>query len=87
MEKLLILESMKNLILKNKTNKLTKIERANYFKLQEEIHSTNFQIRAAYNNFNFVTDNDSISYYAYLIKALEMKYDLLIKQAKKIEGA
>lgn len=54
-----------------------------YLELQEEIHITNRQIRDAYSNFNFVTDHDSISYYAYLIKALEMKYALLLKKAKQ----
>ena len=40
-------------------------------------------IASAYSNFNAVTDKESISYYIYLIKAYEVKYDALVKRAKQ----
>lgn len=79
-----ILDTVKNL---DKTRKEKKRLESEYTILQEEIHLTNIQIRSAYNNFNNATDKDSISYYAYLIKALETRYALLLKQAKKIDYA
>ncbi|HHT92846.1 MAG TPA: DUF2508 family protein [Clostridiaceae bacterium] len=58
-----------------------------YAMLQEELYKTNIQIRSAYNNFNNTTDKDCISYYLFLIKALEARYALLLKQAKDIDYA
>ncbi|NLN03644.1 MAG: DUF2508 family protein [Clostridiaceae bacterium] len=58
-----------------------------YALLQEELYKTNIQIRSAYNNFNNTTDKDCISYYLFLIKALESRYALLLKRAKDIDYA
>lgn len=71
----------------DRTRRDKKDKASEYMVLQREIITTNDQIRSAYSNFNYATDNDSISYYAYLIKALEMKYALLLKQAKESDGA
>ncbi len=58
-----------------------------YALLQEELYKTNIQIRSAYNNFNNTTDKDCISYYLFLIKALESRDALLLKRAKDIDYA
>lgn len=72
-----------NIVSYDKEKKERKQSMTEYMELQQEIHSTNEQIRSAYSNFNYATDHDSISYYSYLIKALEMKYALLLKKAKQ----
>lgn len=50
--------------------------------LRHDLRETNRQLQIAYTNFNAVSDQSSISYYTYLIKALETKYGALLQQAK-----
>ena len=51
--------------------------------IREELIEIKRLIASAYSNFNAVTDKESISYYIYLIKAYEVKYDALVKRAKQ----
>ncbi len=41
-------------------------------------------IDATENNFNNVTDSDSIDYYSYLLKAYKIRYNKLVKELKNI---
>ncbi|MBQ8165232.1 MAG: DUF2508 family protein [Clostridia bacterium] len=52
--------------------------------LRREIRETKEQIELANLHFNDASDKDMISYYAYMIKAFEVKYNSLIRRAKEI---
>ena len=49
--------------------------------LMREIDDVKKEIDTA-RNFNNVTDSDSIDYYTYMLKAYQVKHDMLIKQLK-----
>lgn len=50
--------------------------------LIKEIDDVKKEIDTARCNFNNVTDHDSIDYYTYILKAYQVKHDMLIKQLK-----
>ena len=50
--------------------------------LMREIDNVKKEIDTARCNFNNVTDADSIDYYTYMLKAYQVKHDMLIKQLK-----
>ena len=50
--------------------------------LMREIDDVKKEIDTARCNFNNVTDADSIDYYTYMLKAYQVKHDMLIKQLK-----
>lgn len=52
--------------------------------LRREIRETKEQIELANLHFNDASDKDMISYYAYMIKAFEVKYNSLLRRAKEI---
>ncbi len=52
-------------------------------RLRQDLRETNQQLHTAYANFNAVTDQESIAYYTYLIKAFEIKYGSLLRKAKE----
>lgn len=41
-------------------------------------------LEAAYANFNFVTEPDLVDSYIYEVKAMQLKYQYLIQQAKEL---
>ena len=49
-----------------------------------EIDEVKKSIDAARSNFNNVTDPDSIDYYTYILKAYQVRHDMLIRQLKAI---
>jgi hypothetical protein len=49
-----------------------------------DIKKVKCDLANAYNNFNYVSDTLMIDYYTYQIKALETKFEYLIKKAKAI---
>lgn len=49
-----------------------------------EIDKVKKSIDAARSNFNNVTDPDSIDYYTYILKAYQVRHDMLIRQLKAI---
>lgn len=50
--------------------------------LMAEIDDVKKLIDTARCNFNNVTDADSIDYYTYILKAYQVRHDMLIKQLK-----
>ena len=52
--------------------------------IRREIRATKEQIELANLHFNDASDKDMISYYAYMIKAFEVKYNSLLRRAKEI---
>jgi len=50
--------------------------------LMSEIDEVKKLIDTARCNFNNVTDADSIDYYTYILKAYQVRHDMLIKQLK-----
>lgn len=50
--------------------------------LMLEIDEVKKLIDTARCNFNNVTDSDSIDYYTYILKAYQVRHDMLIKQLK-----
>ena len=52
--------------------------------IRRQLKETKEQIEIAHLNFNDASDNDMISYYSYMIKAFEVKYNSLIKRAKEL---
>ena len=50
--------------------------------LIKEIDDVKKEIDTVRCNFNNVTDADSIDYYTYMLKAYQVKHDMLIKQLK-----
>ena len=50
--------------------------------LMFEINEVKKLIDTARCNFNNVTDSDSIDYYTYILKAYQVRHDMLIKQLK-----
>ena len=52
--------------------------------LRRELRETKEQIELAHIHFNDASDKDMISYYTYMIKAFEVKYNSLIKRAKEL---
>ena len=51
--------------------------------LMSEIDEVKKLIDTARCNFNNVTDADSIDYYTYILKAYQVRHDMLIKQLKE----
>ena len=52
--------------------------------INDEIDRVKGLLRAARSNFNYVTDPDAIEYYIYLQKAYEVRYDMLVKELKRL---
>ena len=50
----------------------------------QEIKNVQKLINAAENNYNNVTDSDSIEYYIYILKAYRVRYNKLVKELKKL---
>lgn len=51
--------------------------------LNMEIEQVRSLLQTARNNFNFVTDPETIEYYIYLQKAYEVRYDMLVRKLKE----
>lgn len=49
----------------------------------QEIKNVQKLIDAAENNYNNVTDSDSIDYYIYILKAYRVRYNKLVKELKE----
>lgn len=67
------------------SKKLAKPEECEADYLRREIRETKQQIELANLHFNDASDKDMISYYAYMIKAFEVKYNSLIRRAKELD--
>ncbi len=52
--------------------------------IRRELRETKEQIALAHTHFNDASDKDMISYYSYMIKAFEVKYNSLIRRAKEL---
>ena len=68
------------------SKKLAKPEECEADYLRREIRETKQQIELANLHFNDASDKDMISYYAYMIKAFEVKYNSLIRRAKDLNS-
>lgn len=55
--------------------------------LLASLASTRTQIQQAYGGFNTVCDNDLIESYVFEIKALQSRYDYLLRRVKELEYA
>jgi len=53
-------------------------------KLIVEIKNVKNELNDAYNNLNFVDDSLMVDYFTYQIKAIESRFDYLVKKAKAI---
>ncbi len=53
-------------------------------KLLLEIKKSTLDLEDAYCNFNYVQDSLMIDYYTYQIKAIETRFEYLIKKAKEL---
>lgn len=53
----------------------------------QEIKNVQNLINAAENNYNIVTDSDSIDYYIYILKAYRVRYNKLVKELKELNGS
>ncbi|MCI8551231.1 MAG: YaaL family protein [Lachnospiraceae bacterium] len=53
--------------------------------LWDDIRQTKETIENALNNFDQVTDPILIDYYSYTLKAAGIRYQFLLKQAKRLE--
>lgn len=53
----------------------------------QEIKNVQKLINAAENNYNNVTDSDSIEYYIYILKAYRVRYNKLVKELKELHDA
>lgn len=53
----------------------------------QEIKNVQKLIDAAENNYNNVTDSDSIDYYIYILKAYRVRYNKLVKELKELSGS
>ncbi len=51
------------------------------------LSSTRTQIQQAYGGFNTVSDSDLIESYVFEIKALQSRYNYLLRRVKELEGA
>ena len=54
---------------------------------QELLASTRTLIQQAYGGFNTVSDSDLIESYVFEIKALQSRYDYLLRRVKELECA
>ena len=54
--------------------------------LLASLASTRTQIQQAYGSFNTVCDSDLIESYVFEIKALQSRYDYLLRRVKGLEG-
>ncbi len=77
-------EFLKNLfsVLKNKIHKVDQSSTLQNRELIESINNAKDEWIAAQKNFQFVDTDDGVDYYAYKIKAYEVKYQALLKEAK-----
>ena len=55
--------------------------------LQEELERTRVLLNQAYAGFNLVKDGDLIDSYVFEIKALQARYNYLLRQVKALEAA
>lgn len=69
----------KKIFEKNNENK------ADTEELMENLIKARNELIIATTNYEFAKDNDLIDYYAYLIKAAQIKYDYLLKKVKEKE--
>ena len=53
--------------------------------LLASLNSTRVQIAQAYGGFNTASDRDLVDFYIYEIKALQARYDYLLRQVKSME--
>lgn len=73
---------LKRFILRKAHQDDAKQNQNNLQELLREIEYVKREIDTARCNFNNVTDADSIDYYTYILKAYQVKHDMLVKRLK-----
>lgn len=79
----LINKIIKTVFSKEKITEVSIEESSDIEDLIESIKNVRKDWMCANSNFNYANDPESIDYYAYMIKACQVRYDYLIKKAKE----